>query len=1252
MKNNEPRAIGGASPQPTARLLASVRAAGRFLAVAALMLGATDARAATLTWDAGSAGLNTGPTAVPASGTWDTSTLNWNNGAADVAWTQTSTTVPTNNAIFGGPDGNYTINNAVQIAATNIYINASGYTFTGSGIYLAASGGLLAVAAGKSATISCPMVSGNNGQGYWVGAGAALSFTGNFSGQQPHFGGPTNGTIYLSGVNIPSVTYFDTTVDITNGSVTTTGCFVGYGASVNGTNYNAGNLTISGGATLSQNGGNIIVARGGGTGLLTLLDGTMNAGVSGSTARNLAICNDGSGSEHGTVNICGGTVNVGAIGSTTLNGLIALSPGGSAAGEYSIFNETNGVVNAWGGIEFGAASGTYTGGSSFLTNSGGSLYVGPGGIIHGAVFAPTNAISFSGGTVGALGNWASSLPINLSTLNGNITFQCGDAYNDLYNITLSGPLTGPGGLNVAGTGQLTLSGTNNYAGGTVVSNGTLLVLTTPVPSVSGPVTVDAAQGAPTLALQSSPGQSWSIGALTLQNGSTTLSNSFGTLTPSSAVAPIQAAGNVAFQTAPNMIVMGSAIPTGTYPLITCTGTFSGTLPASVTLPANMTGFVTNIVARKTIALVVTSSPFSAFLDWAVGNGFWDKSTANWKQNGVPVDYADGDPVLFDDTASGASPIIVTNNILVSPLSISADNSAKSYVITGNGSIGGPGTVTVSGGGVFTLTETNTYNGGTTVTAGQLNINNGGDSSGLDSAIGTGPLTIDGGAALDNTSGSNLTLVPAIPETWNGNFSYVGSSNSLDVGLGTVAMSSHVAITVASHNFEVDGSINDNSGNYKLTKLGGGSLTLNAGNSFGGGFELFSGQLNLGNGGALGSGVCTIDGGSLDNYSGADLTLSPASYTCVGSFSYLGSTNNLDLGTGDFLILQSITLNVVTNTLITEGNVIPGNSIVTKTGFGAWDVAGLATVAQNMNLSVNQGTVLLDKAAGAAIRGVVLGLLVQSNALAIVTGGSGSQIAHGNGNIPVAVSSGGVLDLNGNSETVDSFTSTNGILRNGAIGGTSGLTVGYAGSVANLNGTNCVFDVPDAGAVLNINAIVAGSGSLVMTGAGQLDLNYTNTYTGNTTITAGTLALVAPSLSSTSTVTMVSNSAVLNLNFVNNDTNQIGALVINGVSQPPGLYNAGTTTNIIGAGTLLVVPPITTNPLAGPLQFSLSGQTLALSWPTNLGWILQSQTNALGAGLIGSSNAWFDVAGSSSVTATNLTINPTNPTVFFRLRRPF
>jgi autotransporter-associated beta strand protein len=272
-------------------------------------------------------------------------------------------------------------------------------------------------------------------------------------------------------------------------------------------------------------------------------------------------------------------------------------------------------------------------------------------------------------------------------------------------------------------------------------------------------------------------------------------------------------------------------------------------------------------------------------------------------------------------------------------------------------------------------------------------------------------------------------------------------------------------------------------------------------------------------------------------------------------------------------------------------------------------------------------------------------LVQSNALAIITGSDGDQI---NDNNFVTLSTGGVLDLYGNSETVGPLANTNGVLRNSLAGGTSTL----AASSMTLTGTNCVFDVSDSAATLNINNIVAGSGSLVKTGSGLLNLVSTNnTYTGNATINAGTLELNAPGLTNSSTVT-ISSGAILNLNFANADTNQIAALVLNGVSQPNGLYNSTTASPYItGSGSLLVGPLVTINPLPGTIQFSVSGSTLALSWPTNLGWILQSQTNALNVGLVINSNAWSDVAGSSSTTSNNITINSANPTVFYRLRQP-
>ena len=66
-----------------------------------------------------------------------------------------------------------------------------------------------------------------------------------------------------------------------------------------------------------------------------------------------------------------------------------------------------------------------------------------------------------------------------------------------------------------------------------------------------------------------------------------------------------------------------------------------------------------------------------------------------------------------------------------------------------------------------------------------------------------------------------------------------------------------------------------------------------------------------------------------------------------------------------------------------------------------------------------------------------------------------------------------------------------------------------------------------------------------------------------------------------------------------------------------------------------------------LSVSATSTNMAISWPaTHLGWTLQNQTNSLKVGL---SNNWADVAGSSIVTSNNVSINPSNPAVFYRLR---
>ncbi len=1287
MKPNQPLATCGILLKQTLQIIQSFSAPLRLLL--ALVFCAASASADTLIWDAGN--TNNGPTIDPASGAWDTDTttnLNWNNGSSNVSWTQTSVTAGLNGATFNGPDaaaGTYqvVVDDVGQVAATNITINANGYVFSGSPLYLNRPGNAQAfvIADGKNVVISNNLAGGGSPEFLLGGNGApsSVTFCGNLQGgYTPTFSSTDGSIVYLAGTNGSSVGNILTDLRQTNGTYNSGSAFVigRNGGSLSQPSNATGSFTVDGPTTvLNQSSDYIYLGRNLGNGnspwnaTLTIQNGgTVNYQINGNN-NNLGLTlprNGGSGANcisrvfmyGGTLNMGPGTETSGAGGGPNPRPIF-LMDGGSLPGQVATLTQTGGVINAWSGIIIGGAGATRTGGSAMITNSGGFLYIGAignNGIKYGANIPPTNNISLSGGTVGALGNWISSVPMTLATLNGNITFQCADSNSTPFNISLSGALTGPGGFNKSGGGVLTLTGTNNYAGATVVSNGTLVISTANFPK-SGDLVLDGSGASSGLPLLSnsvpSAGQTWTMTNLTVAAGTPTIDFQFGSLPPSTTVAPIQANGNVTLTVTPNFAVDGSVIPTGTYPLIQYTGAYSG--PSSMSLvylpPGGISGYVTNIVATKTITLVINSS-LTAPLTWGVGNGAWDIATSpNWRKFGVATTYHEGDSVQFDDSASGTSPIAVTLNTTVNPANVIASSVNKSYIISGPipgpGAISGPASVTVSS-GTLTLSNANTYTGGTTVTGpGQLNINYGG-TGGADSAIGTGALSLNTAAKIDNTSGHSIVLNTAIPipVNWVDDWTFVGSAN-LDLGLGQVTLgNSEVKLTVITNTLTVNNSITDNGLNFKLTKLGNGTLTLsNANSSFGGGLDLNAGTLNINSDGSVGSGDLSLNGGVLDNTSGAEVRLAtPHNVNMLANFTFNGTTNLIlapQGGAGTFSIGgNTITVNG-TGTLTTEGAFLGGNRTTTVNGTGKL-IFGGDGANQNLNLIINGGTVYLNKNSGAAQNNPIT---INTNGSLVILNPSTTQI----GNAPSVTLGGGLMDLNGDTESIGSLAFNAGILRNSAPSTASALNV--TGAVT-LGSASCVFDVPAVDSSLTLSS-ATGSGGLIVTGLGTVNLT-TNGYTGDTSISNGVLVLSFPTLGTNSTVTVSTNATlgtngVLTLNFANSETNTVGALILGGVSKPPGLYSATTDPRYIaGLGSLLVVPVSSINPIGGPILFTnLGSGTLGLSWPTNLGWILQTQTNQ---GIDPSSNAWFDVSGSSNITATNIAIAPTN-NAYFRLRHP-
>lgn len=132
----------------------------------------------------------------------------------------------------------------------------------------------------------------------------------------------------------------------------------------------------------------------------------------------------------------------------------------------------------------------------------------------------------------------------------------------------------------------------------------------------------------------------------------------------------------------------------------------------------------------------------------------------------------------------------------------------------------------------------------------------------------------------------------------------------------------------------------------LTKSGSGSLTLNTANKYTGGTTLNAGTLNLGNATALGaSGALVINGGTIDNTSGAAITTPNYVRTFNADFTFTGS-NNLNLGSGSTSLgsaagtVRTITTSAGTLTLggvISDGST--GNGI-TKSGNGNLILSGV------------------------------------------------------------------------------------------------------------------------------------------------------------------------------------------------------------------------------------------------------------------------------------------------------------------------
>ncbi|HYP17946.1 MAG TPA: MBG domain-containing protein, partial [Opitutus sp.] len=281
---------------------------------------------------------------------------------------------------------------------------------------------------------------------------------------------------------------------------------------------NGGTFTASGGTTVNGNGGSLIVNAGTGTfaavntnnsanGLIRVNGGTFSAAsiniprssdgtpsfasgfvVTGGSATVATTIGVGTNNSWGSMSVEGGSLSVGGVitvgnqGTGGRGGQLRVTGGtfaanasivlGARANNISRANFTGGTSTV-ASIVLGSAP-AVTSGSATLTVDGGTLYLGSGGIVATGSGTFSSNLVLSSGVLGASADWATALPVFLPA-GGNITLSTADASGEPHDITLSGLVSGAGGLTKTGAGTLILRGDHTYTGPTVLDGGGLQV---------------------------------------------------------------------------------------------------------------------------------------------------------------------------------------------------------------------------------------------------------------------------------------------------------------------------------------------------------------------------------------------------------------------------------------------------------------------------------------------------------------------------------------------------------------------------------------------------------------------------------------------------------------------------------------------------------------------------------------------------------------------------------------------------------
>jgi autotransporter-associated beta strand protein len=453
------------------------------------------------------------------------------------------------------------------------------------------------------------------------------------------------------------------------------------------------------------------------------------------------------------------------------------------------------------------------------------------------------------------------------------------------------------------------------------------------------------------------------------------------------------------------------------------------------------------------------------------------------------------------TIGSSSASTVTLGSSIATLTVSLTNAGNINVASGKtlifgtlGKLSGAGDWTLTGSGTLVLTSTaDNYTGSAIVKDGTLKLG------------GSGVLT-DASALIVGSGGTLATFdLAGFNET-------VGILSGDSTGMITNSLASSTSVlttSFASGNQTYSGAIQDGGVGkvVALTKLGGGSLTLSGTNTYSGTTTLTTGTLIAGSDSAFGSGIFSLNGGTIQA-SGGDRSLANT-FTLNASGTVSGSENLIFTGafteSGNSRTLTSSITSGKTFTL--AGNVFLANDnttgrTLTINGTGATVVSG--TIANNASGNsiasslIYSGTGSLTLSSANTYTGTTRidsGTVTVKNTTGSATGSGTVNFNNASGTTAILASGAGttgIISGRVNTNNTDSTISPGGAGTVGALTLNGGLTAS--------NGGTFIFDL---GSTSNHDLISLGSGLFTgpagtASGVLQMTFNALSGVTANTT----------------------------------------------------------------------------------------------------------------------------------------------------------